>query len=273
MGCSSSTIFTYKHRISLFLRYVAQDRPGFQIKDIGPNDIGNFLLDMRNKGRSMHYVRGIFIQLRVFFAWCVQEMLIDQSPVRNMQPPKVPKRIKPFMTEEQRDRLLALCPPNTFLGARNAAIIWLFWTTGIRLSELAGLQLADLDWENNRIKVFGKGSKERFVPFLKEAKHAIWRYKSHRKDNDPHLWLGEERRPLTKDGVDSATQRLVIRAGLQGEIKDLHHIFRRTWAMRQIRAGVPMKYIQLVGGWESVVTLERYVRAMAVDDALGAGWV
>ncbi|GAI72375.1 unnamed protein product, partial [marine sediment metagenome] len=63
------------------------------------------------------------------------------------------------------------------------------------------------------------------------------------------------------------------RAGFNGHIKDLHHIFRRSWAMRNLKAGVPQKYVQLIGGWESVTTLEQYVRAMESEDALDANWV
>jgi len=272
-GCSPATLATYRHRISQFLRYVHQYKPGLDLPGIRRAHIEHYLLELRNRDCSPDYIKSTFIGIRTFFKWCVEERFIDVSPAQNIKAPRVPKKSKPFITEVQRDRLLALCPPNRYLGARNAAIIWLFWTTGMRLSEVAGLKLADLDWERSRIRVFGKGARERWVPFLPEAKKSVWRYIAYRDDKLPQLWLSEERRPMTRDGIDSMTQRLVIRAGLHGEIKDLHHTFRRAWAARQIRAGVPTKYVQMVGGWESLSVLERYVRAMDIDDALGANWV
>lgn len=191
--------------------------------------------------------------------------------MRNMKPPKTPKVGKPFLTEVERDQMLHLCPLSSFTGARGAAVIWLLWTTGMRLGELAGLQQSDLDWEKNKIRVFGKGQKERYVPFAREAKKAVWRYMAHRKDDLPQLWLTEERQPATVWAITSATRRLIERAGL--DIKDMHHIFRRSWAWRNLKAGLPTKYVQLVGGWENLTTLDGYVRAMESEEALEAKWV
>ena len=272
-GCSQATLKTSKYRITKLFEYLAESAPDISLANINRWHVESYLLQVRNKGNSPAYLKSNFVILRTFFKWCLQENLIQIHPMRNMNPPKLPKVAKPFLSEEQRDQLLSICPPTLFIGARNAAVVWLLWTTGMRLSEMANLQLKDLDWNSGKIKVFGKGSRERYVPFLKEAKKAVWRYLVYRRDDFPCLWVTEERRPISKDGLDTSTQRLVIRAGLQGEIKDLHHIFRRTWAMRQIRAGIPLKYVQMIGGWESVTTLEGYVRAMDTDDALGAGWV
>lgn len=169
--------------------------------------------------------------------------------------------------------MLRVCPLSVFTGARNAAMIWLLWTTGMRREELAKLKVEDLDWGNSRIRVFGKGRKERWVPFTKDAKKALWRYLKYRGEDLPQLWLTEGRRPASMWMVVSAMRRVVERAELQGQVKDVHHIFRRTWAMRNLKAGVPIKFVQLVGGWESVVTLECYVRAMESEDALSAHWV
>jgi len=269
-GCSPATLKTYRLRIGHFFRFVDGTKA---VESIDHSDINRYLLYLRELGRSPHYIHSNFRALRTFFNWCVAEEFVPRSPMRNVKPPKLPKKGKPFLSETQRDRLLHLCPLSTFLGARNAATIWLFWSTGMRSQELANLKLSDLDWDKSRIRVFGKGSKERYVPFTREAKKAVWRYLSYRNDDYPALWLTEERRPARKWAIVSATRRLIERAGLQGEIKDLHHIFRRSWAMRNLKAGVPIKYVQLIGGWESVTTLEQYVRAMESEDALEANWV
>ena len=271
-GCSPATLKTYELRISQFFS-LNHRKPDSGIGCINRGDIEKYLLHFRKLGRSPHYIHSTFASLRAFFNWCVAEEFIQRSPMRNMKPPKLPKKGKPFLTEEQRDHLLALCPPSTFLGARNAAIIWLFWTTGMRLQELTNLELADLDWQKSQMRVFGKGAKERYVPFTKEAKKTVWRYLSYRHDSYSNLWVTEERCPMKQTGITSATERLIERAGLHGQIKDMHHIFRRSWAMRNLKAGVPQKYVQLIGGWESVTTLEVYVRAMESEDALDANWV
>ncbi|HUW08798.1 MAG TPA: site-specific integrase [Anaerolineae bacterium] len=194
------------------------------------------------------------------------------KPMRTMKAPRLPRLAKPFLTETQRDALLRLCPQSTFLGARNAAIIWLLWGSGIRLSECTNLQVADLDWDQSRIRVFGKGQRERWAPFTKKAKKATWRYLSYRRDDLPQLWLTEERRPAGTWMLPTMMHRLVDRAGLHGLIKDRCHIFRRSWAWRNLKAGVSIKYIQLAGGWTTVAMLMRYVEAMQSEEAMAAPW-
>lgn len=268
-GCSPLTLKTYRFRIGHFFLFLDGQVAGIQ--DISHTDIDRYLLHFRELGRSPHYIHSHFRGLRTFFNWCVAEEFVRRSPMRNMKPPKLPRKGKPFISQAERDYLLHFCPASTFMGARTAATISLFWSTGMRSQELANLQLSDLDWDKSCIRVFGKGSKERYVPFVKEAKKAVWRYLSYRNDDYPALWVTEERRPATKWAIVSATRRLIERAGL--DIKDMHHIFRRSWAMRNLKAGVPIKYVQLIGGWESVTTLEQYVRAMESEDALEANWV
>lgn len=270
-NCSQETLKSYRQRLSKFLRFLSSDT--CRIEDIERSDIDRYLLQLRQRDRSPHYIHSNFRALRTFFNWCVIEEFVSRSPMRTMKAPKLPKKGKPFLSEATRDQLLRLCPPTTFMGSRSAAIIWLLWSTGMRIEELAHLGLADLDWDGSRIRVFGKGARERYVPFTKEAKKSVWRHLNHRNDALPNLWLTEERRAAKKWAIVSATRRLIERAGLHGQIKDLHHIYRRSWAMRNLKAGVPIKYVQLVGGWERVSTLEGYVRAMESEDALGANWV
>lgn len=269
--CSPETLKSYSHRIGQFFRYILMESGVCSVGDMNRSHIERYLLYLRAKGCSPHYIHANFRSLRSFFNWCIEEEFINESPMRNMKPPRLPRQGKPFLSQEQRNQMLRVCPLSIFTGARNAAIIWLLWTTGMRLSELTGLELHHLDWDNSRIRVFGKGRKERYVPFTKDAKKAVWRYLRYRHDGLPQLWLTEERRPAMKSMVISATRRILQRADLH--VKDMHHIFRRSWAMRNLKAGVPIKYVQLVGGWESVVTLEGYVRAMESEDALSVNWV
>ena len=271
-GCTELTIRTYRQRLGKFISFINN----IPLNNIERSDVDRYLLEIKRRGRSAAYTASCFRAIRAFCNWCVGEGLIDSdsSPVRNMKTPKIPKVGKPFIHQSERDALLKLCPSLTFLGARNAAIVWLFWSTGIRSRELANLKLSDLDWDANKIKVFGKGQKERYVPLTKEAKAAVWRYISFRRDDIASLWLTEERTPATLNMVYKVMRTLWLRTGLPKSVwKDQDHIFRRSWAMRNIKTGIPLKYVQLIGGWESVTVLEGYVRAMTSEDALAARWV
>ena len=271
-GCTPATCKTYRLRIPLFFRYLGEHGGPHSLQEIERTDIERYLLHLQQQALSPFYIHAHFRALRAFFNWCVTEEFLDRSPMRSMKAPRLPRLSKPFLSEAQRDALLVLCPRSTFVGARNAAIIWLLWGSGMRVGECAGLQLADLDWDHNRVRVFGKGQRERWAPFTKQAKKAVWRYLSHRRDDHPQLWLTEERRPAGRWMMPSQMQRLIERAGLHGVIRDRHHIFRRTWAWRNLKAGIPIKYIMAAGGWATVGMLLRYVAAMESEEAMGANW-
>jgi len=271
MDCTEPTLHNYKGRLRQFLRFLYAYNEGISLTQIDRQHIEAYLVTFRNEGRSSFTLRAQYRCLSAFYQWMVIEQFIDESPLRNMKVPRVPRQSKEFITEADFHKLLEFCPLSTYIGARNAAALWLFWSTGMRLSELANLQIKDLDNERHRIKLFGKGRKERFVPYSQEAVKAIWRYLSYRDDNIPQLWLSEERKTIKPEGIRLGITRLYQRAGIKR--KDVCHIFRRTWAMRNLKANIPTQYVLLVGGWEDVRTLDGYVRAMKSDEALGAKWV
>lgn len=270
MDCTDATLRDYKSRLRQFLRFLYAYKEGMSLIQVERQHIESYLVTFREEGRSSYTLKTQYRCLKAFYTWLVTEQFIKESPLKNIKPPRVPKRSKPFITEEQFQALLSFCPISTYLGARNAATLWLLWTTGMRLSELTNLKVSDLDTERNRIKIFGKGRKERYVPYSKEAIIAIWRYMKFRNDSLPQLWLSEERKPIKAEGIRIAITRLNQRAGIKS--KDVIHIFRRSWAWRNLKAGVPVRYIQLVGGWESLSTMEIYVRAMQVEEALDIKW-
>ena len=262
-NCQPRTVETYQAIIGRFLAFARKP-----IKTILRSDVELYLLSLQEKGRSPHYVRSCYRNLHVFFSWLVAEEMLDLSPMRGMKPPRLPRYAKDFLPEENFRKLLALCPRSDYRGARNAAWLWLLWSTGCRVDELAKIKLSDLNWEASTIRVIGKGAKERQVPFTREAQRTVYHYLKMRGDNHPQLWISEERQPMRLTGLGKITRTMFTRADIQ--VKDLHHIFRRTWAYRNLKAGVPLKFVQLVGGWESVAVLEQYVRRMDSEDALGS---
>jgi site-specific recombinase XerD len=262
-NCQHRTVETYQESIGRFLRFA-----GKPVTGLLRSDVELYLLSLQEKGRSPFYIRKCYRNLHVFFSWLVAEEMIDRSPMRGLKPPRLPRYAKDFLPEEDFRKMQSLCARSTFCGARNAAWLWLLWSTGCRVDELAKLKLTDLNWTASTIRVIGKGAKERQVPFTQPAQRAVYHYLKMRKDNHYQLWISEERQPMQLTGLGKITRTMFDRAEVK--VKDLHHIFRRTWAYRNLKAGVPLKFVQLVGGWDSVVVLEQYVRRMDSEDALGS---
>ena len=201
-NCQPGTIDTYCQRIGGLLDFAK--KPATEITKA---DIELYLISLKEKQRSPHYIKGIYRNLRVFFDWMVREEMLQRSPLhRNIPVPKVSRRGKEFLSREDFDRLLAACPANDFRGARNIAWLWLLWTTGCRFDGLAKLKLKDLEWTENRISVVEKGDKHRYAPFTGDAQRAVYRYLKARKvfmgakDDYQELWINEEAAAAGEDG-------------------------------------------------------------------------
>ena len=264
-GHTQDTVDTYQKRLGLFVKYLWSKDHSLTLDQITPLDVLGFMEHMKAKGNSPATVRSRFMALRAFLAWATAWEFIPVNPALRFKPPTVPRVSKPFLDPQSFEKLLALCPSNTFLGARRQAIIWVFATTGARLKEVAALSLADLDWKSGQIKIrMGKGQKERLVPFHKKAQRAIMGYVRHRRDGLPNLWVTEERGPLTARAISSDMKRQFDRARLV--VPDRCHIFRRTLAAHSQRQRVPRQYAMSVMGWSTTAMLDRYTQWMQEEE-------
>jgi len=164
--------------------------------------------------------------------------------------------------------MLTVCG-DTFIGCRNKAIILTFVDTGLRLSELAGIQHCDLDFNNGTIKVMGKGSKERHVRISPETQKAILRYLLRRKDDNlPYLWVTEEYKPLQPQGISSMIRRLGERTGIRHQIRTSAHTFRHTAAIQYLRNKGDQFTLQIMLGHSTLEMSRRYVSTLGVEDML-----
>jgi len=165
-------------------------------------------------------VHHYYSALRAFYNWAVREGFVPQSPVAKVKVAKAKPRVMQPYSAEQIKKMLRVCDYDyqhgaRFVGSRNRALILMFLDSGLRLSELANIKLQDIDVDNGRIKVTGKGNKERVVRIGKTAQKALWRYLMYRgEDSKQLLWLSEERKPLRSSGIQSSVDRIKRRAGI-----------------------------------------------------------
>lgn len=263
---SPRTIQDYSQKIGKFVAFCKTQEirsPG----EIHANHIRLFLLGIQHrcKPRSVHSYYGTVCR---FFNWLIEEGIIKESPMARMKPPRVPRDIvKPFSPDDI-NRLLTLCN-NSFSGLRNRAIILAFLDTGLRLSELANIQLSDLDMDREVIKVMGKGAKGRIVRMGKETQKAILRYVLQRNDDLPWLWLTEERKPLQARGIQQMIERLGKRAGITG-VRCSCHTFRHTFAILCLRNRMGEFALQHLLGHSTLTQTRRYTSSLDSDDAIKA---
>jgi integrase/recombinase XerC len=203
--------------------------------------------------------------LQQLMRWLLDEEEIDRSPMERMRPPIVPERPVPVLTEAQLRALLASAKSSSFVDRRDAAIIRLLLDTGGRLSEVAGLAVADLDFPEDVAHVIGKGRRPRALPFGQQTGLALGRYlrarAMERQADRPELWLAEKNRgALSSDGIG----RMLRRGGTAVGIPGLHaHQFRHTAAHEWLAANGSESDLMRLMGWKSPQMLRRYGASMA----------
>lgn len=289
-GKSPRTIEFYSDNLKRFLWYANQNEWFDDIRMISEWEIREFLGYVANKTdrwglsgngsepakRKVTHttVHHYYVVLANFFGWVVREGFIEDNPIEKIKVAKPKdKVIKPY-TQEEIYKMLAVCERDyehnaKLLGSRNKAIILVLLDAGVRLSELIGMTLDDVNTSNGNIRVMGKGRKERIVRIGKVAQKALWRYLMHRPDVDQvELWLSEEGKQLKDTGVQAMIKRLKKRVGIKGG--GSVHRFRHTFALNFLRVDKNVFNLQYLLGHSELEMVRRYTATLGVEDALKA---
>jgi len=203
--------------------------------------------------------------LRSFFRWACREGHLARSPARGLPAPRVPKTLPRAMTLPDTERLLAANEDDAVVPERERALFELLYATGLRVSEAAGLDLEDVDFSSRLVRVTGKGSRERIVPFGEAAEDALEAYLPsrhalrRRADDDDAgepLFVNARGGRLTSRSMARLLKRRLRAAGLPSEISP--HALRHTFATHLLQAGADLRAIQELLGHASLSTTQKY---------------
>jgi len=247
-GCSDRTIKYYKVTVEhMFGRLTSE------VRKITTDDIRRYLAEYQQiNSCSKVTVDNVRRNLSSFFSWLEEEDYILKSPMRRIHKIKTKQPVKEIITDEMIERIRDNCK-----CSRDLAIIDLLYSTGIRVGELVGLNISDIDFEERECIVYGKGDKERRVYFDAKAKLHLQNYLKSRTDHNPALFvtLDAPFERLKINGVEIRVREL----GRKLNIEKIHpHKFRRTMATRAIDKGMPIEQVQKILGHSQIDTTMQY---------------
>lgn len=196
--------------------------------------------------------------LQQWWKWLLEEDEIVVSPMANTSPPALGEQPVPVFSDDDLRALLAACEGKTFPDRRDMALVRFLVATGARLGEVTGLQVVQVDLDEQAALVTGKGDRGRWVSFGPKATVALDRYlrtrARHPHQASPWLWIGQKG-PLTTSGIDQALRKRAVKAGVTGFKV---HRFRHSFAHRWLAAGGAEGDLQELAGWRSPQMLARY---------------
>jgi integrase/recombinase XerC len=224
--------------------------------------IRSFLVSLYRVKMSKTTVSRKIASLRSFYRYLLKEGKIELNPAELVQLPRTEKYIPVVLSVDEVQALLGVQFADDETGSRNRAIMELFYSTGIRLSELTGMNLGDLRFDESLIKVRGKGRKERIVPVGAPAVHALRDYLGKRQPGansraaETPLFLSAKKERMSPRDVSRVVEKVVKESGIKRRVSP--HVLRHSFATHLLDAGADLRSIQEMLGHRSLSTTQKY---------------
>jgi len=259
-GLSENSVENYRFDVLKLTRFLTEHKNSVSPIDIKSTTIQSFVYESSKKLKAPSQAR-MLSGLRLFFDFLILEGLRKDNPLNLIESPKLGSNLPTTLSVEEVDALIETHHSEKPLELRNMAIIEVLYSCGLRVSELVKLRLSDLFFEEELIKVLGKGNKERFVPIANSAKEYILDYIQHRgvpsKGYEDFLFLNNRGKYLTRAMVFTLVRRAATKAGITKKISP--HSLRHSFATHLVENGADISTVQQMLGHANITTTERYL--------------
>ena len=251
---SNYTINSYNKDLDNFYVYLNQNNT--EIKKVNYKFLRGYLTILYDKKYSKKTIARNISTLKSFFKYLKKENIIKSNPMNLIKTPKIDKKLPKFLNYDDLEKILSIPDTTTFLGKRNALILELLYSTGVRVSELVNIKLNDIDLSEEKIIILGKGNKERYVLFGRKAKEKILDYLKEKMDDSPYLIVNRYGNKISDRGIRKILDSIILEASLSYKISP--HTLRHTFATHMLDSGADIEIVRELLGHESLSTTQIY---------------
>jgi integrase/recombinase XerD len=263
-GLSMNTMLAYRRDLVKFSEFLAARK--VSLTAATRSDAVDFLSALYSRGLDSRTVVRQLVTLRCFYRFCVTDGLVSEDPVANIESPKIHQGLPHFLSVAEVERLLNQPDPSTLVGLRDKAMIELMYSTGLRVSELCGLRVSDMQMNSGSLRCIGKGNKERIVPVGRKALELIGRYlrdsrpKLRRGGLSPYLFIGRRGAQINRMRFWQLLREYGRKAGLRESLTP--HMLRHSFATHLLDRGADLRAVQLMLGHADISTTQIYTHVV-----------
>ncbi len=258
-GLSENTLSSYRQDLKHFALYLSSLNLTLLLVDRA--ELRDYL-EYRGRDGSRRTVSRSLSTLKRFYRFCVAEGELQMDPTADMTAPQIAKSLPKTLSEREVERLIETPDVNEDLGLRDRAMLETLYATGLRVSELVGLTMSEIDLVAGYCRVFGKGSKERLVPLGEQAVDWIDRYLAESRDsllanrNSDALFLTRRASAMSRQGFWQNIKRYALLAGISQSLSP--HTLRHAFATHLLNRGADLRSVQMLLGHSSLSTTQIY---------------
>ncbi|MBT8148339.1 MAG: site-specific tyrosine recombinase XerD [Gammaproteobacteria bacterium] len=263
-GLSANTLAAYRRDLGALAHFLNQRQLG--LLDARYADLVDRLATLAQQHKSPRSQARLVSSIKGFYRYCLRENLLANDPSAKLSPPVLGRALPKVLSETEVDKLLAE-PGTSAIEMRDCAMLQLMYASGLRVSELVGLVMPQLNLRQGVVRVVGKGSKERLMPVGDEALHHIQRYLSDARpellgssvaaaSRSDVLFPGRAGRPLTRQAFWYRIKHYAARAGLNAAISP--HVLRHAFATHLLNHGANLRVVQMLLGHSDLSTTQIY---------------
>ena len=254
-GLSNNTVKAYEADISSFFQWL--DNEDLKYKNLQEDHINQYISFLFQRKMRSSSVNRKISSIKSFYIFLVKRNFVKNSPLNDLVTPKQEKYLPESMSEAEVDKLLNSPDVANKIENRDKAMIEMLYATGMRISELVNLKMTDVDMKRCVVKVFGKGSKERLVPFGETALDSLKSYLNNReRSSSKEIFLSNRGKKMTRVAFWQRVKVYLIRENLKNSISP--HTLRHAFATHLINRGADLRSVQLLLGHSDLSTTQIY---------------